>query len=316
MNVPRVVVGLGVLGLVGCGRFNFDYGGGSLAGGDGGATGGGDGGSTTGDPDGGGPPCTFGPWSQPVHLTELSSDWNDFAADLSADGLTLYFESNRFDGDSDIYMATRTAIGQPWSAPVQLTSVNTGAHESDPELSQDGLTLYFGRFTVVPDPYLFRATRAQLDDPFGSPQQVAELDGEVTIGQVFSSDGTEMFYTKYMQYYDLAYATLEGGELVPQRWLDELNTSGTDGWPSLASDDRTLYFESDRSGNGEIYVTTRPARGMPFGAPMLVPELSGPGNANDGMPEISRDGTELYFTSDRAGTLGSFDLYVVTRSCL
>ena len=45
----------------------------------------------------------------------------------------------------------------------------------------------------------------------------------------------------------------------------------------------------------------------------------GPGvnsSANDGAPALSRDGTELYFYSNRPGGFGANDLYVVTRTKL
>ena len=49
-------------------------------------------------------------------------------------------------GAQDIWVATRSTLSAPWSAPVNLGSVvNTGAAETRPALSQDGKQLLFGR---------------------------------------------------------------------------------------------------------------------------------------------------------------------------
>lgn len=59
------------------------------------------------------------------------------------DGLEIFFFSNRA-GSNDIYAAARGSTAGTWSAPVNLTAVNTSASETRPSLSWDGTTLYFG----------------------------------------------------------------------------------------------------------------------------------------------------------------------------
>lgn len=62
---------------------------------------------------------------------------------LSPDGLTMYMEKVIAVGDDDIYVATRPAIGQPFSAPSVVSELRTSLAEGDPDLSYDGLTMYF-----------------------------------------------------------------------------------------------------------------------------------------------------------------------------
>jgi Tol biopolymer transport system component len=67
---------------------------------------------------------------------------------VRADGLEVVLSSNRAGGAGaqDIWVATRGARTDPWSAPVNIGSVvNTGAAESRPSLSRDGSQLLFGR---------------------------------------------------------------------------------------------------------------------------------------------------------------------------
>jgi hypothetical protein len=76
----------------------------------------------------------------------------------------------------------------------------------------------------------------------------------------------------------------------------------------------TLYFNSGRPGgvgSTDIYSSTLQADGT-FGPAVLVPEINSP--LRDAKVSIRRDGLELFLTSDRAGTIGSFDVWVATRA--
>jgi Tol biopolymer transport system component len=55
---------------------------------------------------------TSGPWSTPVNLTSLNTNFVDFTPSLSPDGTILYFSSVRDggSGDQDLYAATRVII--------------------------------------------------------------------------------------------------------------------------------------------------------------------------------------------------------------
>jgi hypothetical protein len=73
---------------------------------------------------------------------------NDIQPNVRADGLEVVFTSNRAGGlgGQDIWIATRTRMDAPWSAPVNLgTAVNTSAGETRPSLTRDGSQLVFGR---------------------------------------------------------------------------------------------------------------------------------------------------------------------------
>ncbi|HEY9376966.1 MAG TPA: hypothetical protein VIQ02_07720 [Jiangellaceae bacterium] len=88
---------------------------------------------------------SFGP---PTPVAELNTSADDVMPNVSKDGLEIVFASTRPGGNGafDIYTATRSSVGDPWSTPVNLGSnVNTGAAETRPSLSWDGERLYFGR---------------------------------------------------------------------------------------------------------------------------------------------------------------------------
>src|SRR5690606_29966275 len=83
--------------------------------------------------------------------------------------------------------------------------------------------------------------------------------------------------------------------------------------PSLSADDLTMWFTSSRSGNWEIYSTTRSAVGQPFGPEVLETVVSDP-NAVESDVFVTHDGLEMWFGSSRGGTQGGLDLMVSTRS--
>jgi Tol biopolymer transport system component len=88
----------------------------------------------------------FGPATAVPELNDAAA--SDIQPNVLANGLEVVFSSNRAGGAGgpDIWAATRTAIGDAWSAPVNVGSgVNTAAGESRPSLSRDGTQLLFGR---------------------------------------------------------------------------------------------------------------------------------------------------------------------------
>jgi hypothetical protein len=85
-----------------------------------------------------------------VLVDGVNSAADDGQPNVRRDGLELFFYSSRViagvsQGGADLYAATRTSPGAPWSAPVNLgPTVNSAALETRPSLSWDGATLYFG----------------------------------------------------------------------------------------------------------------------------------------------------------------------------
>ncbi len=90
------------------------------------------------------------PFGSPNEITELSSDFDQTNAVLSADKLTIYFASNRASGgnsaDYDIFVATRAKANGKFGTPtaVQGGEVNNGGSaEQASWISADQCTLYF-----------------------------------------------------------------------------------------------------------------------------------------------------------------------------
>ena len=87
------------------------------------------------------------PWGIPVNLgPPFNTSASDDTPCLSADGLMLFFVSNRPGGygHGDILVARRPTTSDPWGTPVNLgPPVNTSSTDYLGDLSADGSTLYF-----------------------------------------------------------------------------------------------------------------------------------------------------------------------------
>ncbi len=79
-----------------------------------------------------------------ARIDELSTPSDEGDPALSADGLTLYFRSDRpaTFGGQNIYVATRPALDQPFGPPVLVDNVNSERDDGPSFLSPDDCRLY------------------------------------------------------------------------------------------------------------------------------------------------------------------------------
>jgi Tol biopolymer transport system component len=216
-------------------------------------------------------------WPPPVNLGPPinNSQWRDASPSISADGLSLYFDSIRPDrpGQIDLWVARRKTTDDPWSEsePVNLgPRVNSSAVDSQPSISADGLSLFFGSTRPGYGSYdLWVTTRETTDDEWGSP---------VNLGPT-------------------------------------VNSSNLDGQPDISADSLTLFFVSYNRpggyGGSDVWVTRRETKDDPWSEPVnLGPTVNGWNG--DGWPFISADGSTLFFASGRPDGHGGFDLWQVS----
>lgn len=101
----------------------------------------------------------------------------------------------------------------------------------------------------------------------------------------------------------------------PENLGELFNTEFYDSSPCISPDDLELYFCSDRSGSGDIWISRRGDTQGSWGNPK---DLGKPVNSIfwDFSPWLTPDGLELYFASDRPEGIGGYDLWVCTRETL
>jgi Tol biopolymer transport system component len=218
-------------------------------------------------------------WSAPVNLgPAINAAASDQGPAISPDGLSLYFTSNRTGGlgGFDMYVSRRASVSDPWGAAVNIGSLNTTFDEGNPAFSRDGRSLFF-------------------------QSKRLPSSGGIDIWVAQRNDPRDDF-----------------GWQPPVNLGPAVNSAADDNGPTyfedIARGTRQLYFGSSRPGgpgSADIYVSEQMADGS-FGQAMLMTELSSPKNEN--RPSIRRDGLEIFFQSDRTGSIGTVaDLWVATR---
>ncbi|MHC4433879.1 MAG: TolB family protein [Planctomycetota bacterium] len=119
-------------------------------------------------------------WGPPVNLgPTVNTSVGEWGVSISADGLSLYFSSQRAGGYGglDLWVTTRETTIDDWGPPVNLgPTVNSTASDAFPSISTDGRTLFFGGWpsgTPRPAGYggtdIWMTTRATKSDPWGEP---------------------------------------------------------------------------------------------------------------------------------------------------
>jgi len=224
---------------------------------------------------------------------------------LTADGLEMVFESTRAGtGAADLWWTSRTAIDQPFAAPVELSILNTTVDDEHPGLSPDGLTLYFGSNRAGGEGSydIYTSTRsARLSTAWSAPVRDAELSDamnneapqpadDLTIVLATGPNATneDIFIATRASSASLWSTPVIVGAV-------DVNGGTTDSSPMLSGDRLALYFSSDRSNAvHHLYRAARPSLAEPFGACAEITELSATGSSD---PWITPDEQVLVFSS-------------------
>jgi hypothetical protein len=106
----------------------------------------------------------------------------------------------------------------------------------------------------------------------------------------------------------------EDGSFGPATPVAELNTAGVDARPTIRRDGREIFFFRGPSAAGpfELWGATRQHPRTPWSAPLNLGAVVN-STANDLQPSLSRDGSTLFFASNRPGGSGLADLWKTTR---
>jgi hypothetical protein len=246
-----------------------------------------------------GEPTDLGP---PINVI-----YHDTSPSISADGLELYFTSNRAggSGDLDIWLSTRQTMNDDWGEPVNLgPNINSSDMDSAPAISPDGLELYFQRGGWN-NQYIFASKRPSKDAPWGSAVRLGPEFNSYHAGHPeFSADGLSLYFVSNrpggLGGNDIWMTTrikTDGTWSEPVNLGPNVNSPYHDYGPSISSDGRILFFDSYRSGTGtdEQWLTVRLNEDDGWGTPMILgPHINS--GYQEGDAEISPDGSCLYFS--------------------
>jgi len=254
----------------------------------------------------------------------INSSYEEAPDCISADGLEMYFSSNRSGGYGgwDIWVSKRETLNHDWGASVNLGApVNSNQNEDFAYLWADGLEMYF--CSRRPGGYgaydIWMTRRVTKDDPWGIPENLGPVVNSSfnDTSPCFSPDGLELYFSVNRaggygsdDIWVARRATKNDPWGEPTNLGPVVNSSGTETVPFLSSDGLLLFFSENRQGdrpgglgNADMWVTRRASVSDPWGTPMnLGPIVNSP--SLDNGPRISPDGSTLYFCSERPGGFG------------
>lgn len=198
---------------------------------------------------------------------------------IAPSGLSFYFASDRPGGlgGRDIYVSQRATLSSAWGAAQNVGALNTNSNEVDGSMSPDGREMFMNsaRADGIGGTDLYLSTRTD-------PTNDSGWTTPVNLGAVINSTF---------------------GEQNPNYFVDPATGAGT------------LFFSSDRgsgtAGVKDFYQSTRNADGT-FNPPSLVNELNSA--ADEARTGISRDGLEIFFSSNRLVPTTNQALFVSTRA--
>jgi len=200
-------------------------------------------------------PSSTAPFSTPIKLVITGNGTLETTSpSVTADGLTMYFTSNRTGtlGGRDIYRATRPVTTTNFGNITQLTALSSAMADHDAYLLPAHSPTHF-RLTPSRPARPYRASIT--GRTFGTVEEVlADTAGLTRV--VVSPDELTMIYTTSA---DLRMSVRANTSVawLPGANLSALDTAGSDLPSWISSDKCRLYYGTNESGNYQLRVAVR-----------------------------------------------------------
>ena len=275
-------------------------------------------------------PTSFSVFSLPQNIgPPVNSGDTQNNVSIAPNGLSLYFSSNRPGfGSLDIWVSQRPTRTAAWGTPQNLGAVvNSASNENLPSLSPDGKTLFFS--CSCPDafggPDVYMATRTDVNNDFGwtAPVNLGAVINtpDIEWGPGYFEDpttGTGILYFSSNRAGGLGDSDIfqstrnANGTFNAPTNVAALNSPSLDRGLNVRRDGLEIFLASERDGGlggSDIWVATRASVSAPWNPPVNLAAVNSSGS--DQSPSLSADGSILYFSSSRDGSL---DIYTAVRT--
>jgi hypothetical protein len=260
---------------------------------------------------------------RPVNLAcNTKADEDD--PHLSPDGLKLFYASNA-SGDFDLMVSQRRAAGAEWPAGKPITELNTKVGDRSPCLvTTRGGYPHFLYFATQKDEEqknfdLYFAVKQNARADFTAPTPVHAVCTDADeLHPWVTGNGRELYFSRKTKEGWRTFASPKPGGYGAFEEAKPVDLPVDFHHPTLAPDGLTMYvqgpLEKQRWG---LFRVKRATAKAAWSKPEPLDELNhAEGATGDRSPSLSRDGTMLYFASDRPGGKGGLDLWAVPVSQL
>ncbi|MBS0618518.1 MAG: PD40 domain-containing protein, partial [Spirochaetes bacterium] len=217
--------------------------------------------------------------AQILNLGAINTPYSEYTPYITADEQYLFFQSNRPDG------VNQTGDFDLWFAE---NEVSEGVPKFRPPVN------------------------------VGLPINSAYFDGHPSLRRLPSGE-YEIYFCSYAeegrqgpQLTNIYYSILKNNKWTIPVPVVEINTDFHDRMPSISQDGRYLFFSSDRPGGfgrDDIWFSEYDFAAKRWGKPVNAGRtINTP--ASEVTPAIHSDNITLYFSTDRTGGVGGYDIYV------
>jgi hypothetical protein len=204
--------------------------------------------------------ATDAAWGAPSAVDELNTPMAEQSPGVSFDGLTLWFSRSVMRNQPQIWVTTRSALGQTWGVPTAVAELDGTGTQSSAKVDEDALLMVFVS-TRSGSAQVYATTRPNTQSAWGTPALVMGLTPAGDVQDPFvQAYGLTLFYaTTQAGGGDLYTAdrTSVSAAFSASTPLAELNTPASEVDPALSPDARYILFASNRSGNLQIYQASR-----------------------------------------------------------
>ncbi len=205
--------------------------------------------------------------------------------------------------------------------------VNSLVGELGGTLSADGLTLIFASNRApggLWDYDLWMTTRTSKEDAWGPAEHLGDVlnSRQTEWTPWLTPDGLELYFAKGPSGNTDIHVSRRDDPSepwgVPENLGPAVNSNSWDGGPTLTADGLEMIFRSSRTGNSDLYVSTRASTAEPWSqAISLGPTIntdSLSGNWGEMTPQISPDGLILFFSAPRSASEGTQNIWMTRRA--
>jgi hypothetical protein len=199
-----------------------------------------------------------GSWSAPQPASELNSERRETGIALSADGLTIWFSSDRNadDGSLDIFTATRTSREKAFSTPLRVVTLSSADDDLVSAFDAQSGAIYLARREDGDSDYdLFVAQRA--GDAFAEPTPLGALNSNEEESDAFPVSREQLLFFTRDEDLMAAARDRENAPFAGEFELAELNSADDDRDAWVSQDLSYIVFSSNRTGAYRLYEARR-----------------------------------------------------------
>jgi hypothetical protein len=253
------------------------------------------------------------------------------APSLSPDQLSMFYTSNRTEsvaGSLDVWVTSRASLDAAWGLPVNLgETINSPLEEMGSSITEDGLELYFERttdFFTHFDGDIWVSKRAAIDDPWGEPESLPLNTPGREAWPSISSDGLVLMFdsnrtpppgfptpggaTTYLARRSSRLEPFGEPEAFVISGAGRVTTNGLIQTMSAIEAEADFLGTEHYGGFNDVLMRTRDSVDDEWGAWQTPPP---PANSAyiECCADVSADHSTYYFTTDRPGGPGAFNVW-------